>query len=58
MLPNRILFQSNYLKERIKIGNKTGQMGDNVTLELAKSKLTLTSSVPFSKRQVVSICCY
>ncbi|CAG5115556.1 unnamed protein product [Candidula unifasciata] len=39
-----------YLKERIKVDDKTGNFGNNVSLELQKNKINLTSEVPFSKR--------
>ncbi|CAG5117804.1 unnamed protein product, partial [Candidula unifasciata] len=39
-----------YLKERIKVDGKTGNFGNNVSLELQKNKINLTSEVPFSKR--------
>ncbi|KAL3997368.1 60S ribosomal protein L22 [Acanthocheilonema viteae] len=40
-----------FLNERIKVNGKVGTMAANgVRLEVAKTKLTLTSEVPFSKR--------
>merc|ERR1712113_1280053 len=39
-----------YLQERIKVGGKTGNFGNDVTMERAKTKINLTSNVPFSKR--------
>ncbi|CAL1536637.1 unnamed protein product [Lymnaea stagnalis] len=39
-----------YLIERIKVEGKTGNFGNNVSLELSKNKITLTSEIPFSKR--------
>ena len=39
-----------YLIERIKVGGKTNNFGKDVSLAKEKSKLVLTSSVPFSKR--------
>ncbi|BFZ11309.1 hypothetical protein BsWGS_14348 [Bradybaena similaris] len=39
-----------YLKERIKADDKTGNFGNNVSLELQKNKINLTSEVPFSRR--------
>jgi len=39
-----------YLRERIKISGKTGNLGANVNLEAQKTKVVLTSDVPFSKR--------
>jgi len=40
-----------FLKERIKVGGKTGNLGALVVLEkLGKSKIVVNSDVPFSKR--------
>ncbi|CAG0922978.1 unnamed protein product [Notodromas monacha] len=39
-----------YLNERIKVNGKTGNLGNNVTIERAKSKITITSDIQFSKR--------
>nr|ALS05071.1 60S ribosomal protein L22 [Centropages tenuiremis] len=39
-----------YLQERIKVGGKTSNFGNDVSLERAKTKINLTSNVPFSKR--------
>ncbi|XP_044741275.1 60S ribosomal protein L22-like [Chrysoperla carnea] len=39
-----------YLKERIKINGKTNQLGNVVSLERHKTKLSVNSEVPFSKR--------
>ena len=39
-----------YLKERVKVGGKTGNLGKDVTLAREKNRLVVTSSVPFSKR--------
>lgn len=39
-----------YLVERIKVGGKTNNFGKEISLSKEKSKLVLTSSVPFSKR--------
>jgi len=42
-----------YLKERIKIGGKTGLLGaSGVNLETQKTKVIVTSDVPFSKRSL------
>lgn len=43
-------FQESFLKERIKVGGKTGQLGNSITLELAKTKLSIVSEIPLSKR--------
>ncbi|CAG0901491.1 unnamed protein product [Darwinula stevensoni] len=39
-----------YLTERIKVGGKTNNLGNVVSLERNKSRITLTSDVHFSKR--------
>merc|ERR1712168_1150982 len=39
-----------YLQERIKVGGKTGNFGNDLVLERAKTKINLTSNLPFSKR--------
>ena len=39
-----------YLKDRIKVGGKTGNFGKDVSLAKDKNRIVLTSSVPFSKR--------
>jgi len=39
-----------FLKERIKVAGKTGQLGTAITLELAKTKLSVVSEIPLSKR--------
>ncbi|KAG2459094.1 RL22 protein, partial [Polypterus senegalus] len=42
-----------FLQERIKVNGKAGNLGGGVvTIERSKSKITVTSEVPFSKRQV------
>ena len=39
------------LQERIKVNGKAGNLGGGVvTIERSKSKITVTSEVPFSKR--------
>ncbi|PNI39976.1 RPL22 isoform 8 [Pan troglodytes] len=41
-----------FLQERIKVNGKAGNLGGGVvTIERSKSKITVTSEVPFSKRQ-------
>ncbi|VDK89432.1 unnamed protein product [Litomosoides sigmodontis] len=46
-----IRHRGTFLNERIKVNGKTGTMATNgVRLEIAKTKLILTSEVPFSKR--------
>ncbi|EDL07946.1 mCG1029871 [Mus musculus] len=40
-----------FLQERIKVNGKAGNLGGGVvTIEQSKSKITVTSEVPFSKR--------
>jgi len=39
-----------YLHERIKVGGKTNNFGKELTMERQKTKIALTSDVPFSKR--------
>lgn len=39
-----------FLQERIKVNGKAGNLGGAVTIERSKSKITVTSEVPFSKR--------
>jgi len=40
-----------FLHDRIKVEGKTGQLGDNVKITRdASNKITVTSSIPFSKR--------
>ncbi|KYM92090.1 60S ribosomal protein L22 [Atta colombica] len=39
-----------YLQEKIKVGGKTNNFGNNVALERNKMKLTVNSDVDFSKR--------
>merc|ERR1712212_570675 len=39
-----------YLQERIKVEGKTGNFGNNISLERQKTKIVLTSEIPFSKR--------
>merc|ERR1739845_269228 len=39
-----------FLQERIKVNGKTNNFGNNVSIERAKSKVSINSDVPFSKR--------
>lgn len=43
-------FQEKYLQEKVKVGGKTNNFGNNVVLERNKMKLTINSDVDFSKR--------
>uniref|UniRef100_A0A2K5ULB1 Large ribosomal subunit protein eL22 n=1 Tax=Macaca fascicularis TaxID=9541 RepID=A0A2K5ULB1_MACFA len=46
------LDQEQFLQERIKVNGKAGNLGGGVvTIERSKSKITVTSEVPFSKRE-------
>nr|XP_060615139.1 forkhead-associated domain-containing protein 1-like [Anolis sagrei ordinatus] len=45
------LAEEQFLQERIKVNGKAGNLGGGVvTIERSKSKITVTSEVPFSKR--------
>merc|ERR1711931_120758 len=39
-----------FLQQRIKVAGKTNNLGSNVVLEKQKSKIIVTSDIPFSKR--------
>mmetsp|Transcript_133965 Transcript_133965/g.232791 ORF Transcript_133965/g.232791 Transcript_133965/m.232791 type:complete len:124 (-) Transcript_133965:61-432(-) len=39
-----------FLKERIKVEGKTGNLGEKVTVSRDKSKINVTAEAPFSKR--------
>merc|ERR1712203_945106 len=39
-----------YLHERIKVGGKTNNFGKELVMERFKTKICLTSDIPFSKR--------
>lgn len=39
-----------FLRKRIKIDGKTGNMGEDVALASDSNKITLSSNIPFSKR--------
>ncbi|KAK2105804.1 60S ribosomal protein L22 [Saguinus oedipus] len=44
-------YAEQFLQERIKVNGKAGNLGGGVvTIERSKSKITVTSEVPFSKR--------
>jgi len=42
--------QETFLRERIKVNGKTNNFGTNVAIERSKSKVVVTSEIPFSKR--------
>ncbi|CAO2641133.1 60S ribosomal protein L22, partial [Lemmus lemmus] len=45
-----------FLQERVKVNGKAGNLGGGVvTIERSKSKITVTSEVPFSKRCLKSL---
>jgi large subunit ribosomal protein L22e len=45
-----------FLQDRIKVNGKTGNLaGGVVTIKRSKSKITITSEVPFSKRYLKSL---
>lgn len=47
--------QEQFLQERIKVNGKAGNLGGGViTIERSKSKITVSSEVPFSKRFVMN----
>uniref|UniRef100_A0A7R9UBE1 Large ribosomal subunit protein eL22 n=1 Tax=Pinguiococcus pyrenoidosus TaxID=172671 RepID=A0A7R9UBE1_9STRA len=39
-----------YLKSRIKVNGRTGELGDAIRVTHDRSKITVTSDLPFSKR--------
>merc|ERR1711998_231719 len=39
-----------FLQERIKVGGKTGNLGDKVVITREKAKIFVTAELPFSKR--------
>merc|ERR1711973_1035437 len=39
-----------FLKQKIKVNNKVGNLGGHVQVELAKNKITVSSEIAFSKR--------
>ena len=41
---------SEYLKQRIKIGGKTGKLGESVRVSNDEKKVSVKSDIPFSKR--------
>ncbi|XP_026684919.1 60S ribosomal protein L22-like [Diaphorina citri] len=45
-----MMLQEKYLLERIKVGGKTSNFGNAVSLERQKTKVILTADVAFSKR--------
>lgn len=44
------VLQEKYLHERIKVNGKTNNLGNAVSIERNKTKITVTSDIPFSKR--------
>lgn len=48
-----VCLQEQFLQERIKVNGKAGNLGGGVvTIERSKSKIIVSSEVPFSKRFV------
>jgi hypothetical protein len=45
-----VFLQEKFLQERIKVNGKTNNLGGNVSLERQKSKVVVSSEIPFSKR--------
>jgi hypothetical protein len=46
-----------FLQERIKVaGGKAGNLGDSITVSREKTKVTVTSDGPFSKRYMTHTC--
>ena len=41
---------TDFLKNKIKVNNKTGQLGDNIQISRAEKKITVQSKIPLSKR--------
>ncbi|CAB3991450.1 60S ribosomal L22 [Paramuricea clavata] len=41
---------ADYMKGRIKVNGKPGNLENNITVECVKSTVTITSDIPFSKR--------
>merc|ERR1711973_766771 len=41
-----------FLKQKIKVNNKVGNLGGHVQVELAKNKITVSSEIAFSKRHL------
>ena len=41
---------TDFLKSRIKVNNKTGQLGDSVQISRADKKITVQTKIPMSKR--------
>ena len=43
-------FQEEFLKGRIKVSGKTGNLGDDITLNREKNVISVVSGIPLSKR--------
>ena len=47
---------ADFLKSKIKVAGKTGNLGDDVAVNIENdSKVVLTSTIPFSKRYLIYI---
>mgnify|MGYP002049393693 CR=1 FL=1 len=48
--PRRRVAQEKFLQDRIKVGGKTGNLGDVVTVSREKANVTVAADTQFSKR--------
>lgn len=54
--PSRLLVQENYLKSRIKVNGKTGNLGTKITVGRdGDNVVTVEAELPFSKRWVLCL---
>lgn len=44
------IFQEQFLHERVKVGGKTNNFGNDLSIDRQKNKITVVSDIPFSKR--------
>ena len=47
---NVLILQEQFLHERIKVGGKTSNFGNDLSIDRQKNKITVVSDIPFSKR--------
>lgn len=52
ILPYCFVLQEQFLRDRIKVNGKTGNLGNEVTLSKEKNTIAVSSDIPFSKRYV------
>ena len=45
-----VFSQEQFLHERIKVGGKTNNFGNDLSIDRQKNKITVVSDIPFSKR--------